>query len=53
MIRLKRAYHEPSKQDGLRILMERLWPRGVSKEKASVDLWQLLSERGRCGPLDQ
>ena len=39
MIRLKRAYEEPSKQDGMRILVERLWPRGVSKEKAAVDLW--------------
>lgn len=39
MIRLKRAYDEPSTQDGLRILVERLWPRGVSKEKAAVDLW--------------
>lgn len=39
MIRLKRAYDEPSKQDGLRIHVERLWPRGVSKEKAAVDLW--------------
>lgn len=39
MIRLKRAYDEPSRQDGLRILVERLWPRGVSKEKAAVDLW--------------
>jgi uncharacterized protein YeaO (DUF488 family) len=39
MIQLKRAYDEPSKRDGLRILVERLWPRGVSKEKAAVDLW--------------
>ena len=39
MIRLKRAYDEPSKQDGMRILVERLWPRGVSKEKAAFDLW--------------
>jgi uncharacterized protein YeaO (DUF488 family) len=39
MIYLKRAYDEPAKQDGLRILVERLWPRGVSKEKAAVDLW--------------
>lgn len=39
MIRLKRVYDEPSNQDGLRILVERLWPRGVSKEKATVDLW--------------
>lgn len=39
MIRLKRAYEDPAKRDGLRILVERLWPRGVSKEKAAVDLW--------------
>lgn len=39
MIRLKRVYDEPTKQDGLRVLVERLWPRGVSKEKAAVDLW--------------
>ena len=39
MIRLKRAYDAPSRQDGLRILVERLWPRGVRKEKAAIDLW--------------
>ena len=39
MIKLKRAYDKPARQDGLRILVERLWPRGVSKEKAAVDLW--------------
>jgi uncharacterized protein YeaO (DUF488 family) len=39
MIRLKRAYEEPSPGDGRRVLVERLWPRGLSKEKASVDLW--------------
>lgn len=39
MIQLKRSYDKASKQDGLRILVERLWPRGVSKEKAAVDLW--------------
>jgi uncharacterized protein YeaO (DUF488 family) len=39
MIRLKRAYEEALKEDGLRILVERLWPRGVSKEKAAIDLW--------------
>lgn len=38
-IRLKRAYEEPSKDDGTRILVERLWPLGVSKEKAAIDLW--------------
>lgn len=39
MIRLKRAYEPPSPRDGLRILVERLWPRGIKKEQAGVDLW--------------
>ncbi len=39
MIKLKRAYEAASKEDGLRILVERLWPRGVSKQKARIDLW--------------
>ncbi len=39
MIQLKRAYEEPSSGDGRRILVERLWPRGLSKERADVDLW--------------
>jgi len=39
MIRIKRVYGEPSKQDGYRILVDRLWPRGLTKERAKVDLW--------------
>ncbi len=39
MIKLKRAYEAASKDDGLRFLVERLWPRGVSKQKARIDLW--------------
>jgi uncharacterized protein YeaO (DUF488 family) len=39
MIRLKRAYEAPSSDDGTRILVERLWPRGVCKEEAAIDLW--------------
>ncbi len=39
MIKLKRAYETASVDDGLRILVERLWPRGVSKQKARIDLW--------------
>src|SRR6187401_373017 len=39
MIRLKRAYDRPAQRDGLRILVERLWPRGVSKKEAAIDLW--------------
>jgi uncharacterized protein YeaO (DUF488 family) len=39
MIKLKRAYEPASKGDGVRILVERLWPRGVSKQRAQIDLW--------------
>jgi uncharacterized protein YeaO (DUF488 family) len=39
MIHLKRAYDPPSDADGFRILVERLWPRGLTKEKAAIDLW--------------
>ena len=39
MIKLKRAYENPSPKDGLRVLVERLWPRGLAKERAAVDLW--------------
>ena len=38
-ILLKRIYEAPLQQDGFRVLVERLWPRGLSKEKARVDLW--------------
>src|SRR3954468_23914569 len=39
MIRLKRAYEPPSKSDGQRILVERLWPRGLTKARAAIDQW--------------
>ena len=39
MIRLKRAYEQPTADDGLRILVERLWPRGLTKEQARIDRW--------------
>jgi uncharacterized protein YeaO (DUF488 family) len=38
-ISLKRAYETPSPADDPRVLVERLWPRGLSKEKAAVDVW--------------
>jgi uncharacterized protein YeaO (DUF488 family) len=38
-IRLKRAYEKPERTDGTRILVDRLWPRGLTKEKAAIDLW--------------
>ncbi|MGE3108962.1 MAG: DUF488 domain-containing protein [Vicinamibacterales bacterium] len=39
MIHVKRAYEKPSRKDGLRILVERLWPRGLTKARAALDLW--------------
>lgn len=38
-IHIKRAYDEPSSEDGKRILIDRLWPRGLTKEKAKINLW--------------
>jgi uncharacterized protein YeaO (DUF488 family) len=38
-IAIKRAYAAPSDEDGYRILVDRLWPRGLSKDKARLDLW--------------
>ena len=38
-IRVKRVYEEPEESDGRRILVDRLWARGLSKEKAKVDVW--------------
>ncbi len=39
MIKVKRVYGEPDKNDGFRILVDRLWPRGLSKNKLKIDLW--------------
>ena len=39
MIKTKRIYESPAEEDGFRILVDRLWPRGVQKEKAKIDLW--------------
>ena len=39
MIKIKRIYEDYSKTDGYRILIDRLWPRGISKERAKIDLW--------------
>lgn len=48
-IKIKRVYEESAASDGYRVLVDRLWPRGVSKEKASVDQW--LKEIGPSGDL--
>jgi uncharacterized protein YeaO (DUF488 family) len=39
ILQVKRAYEPPSLNDGVRVLVDRLWPRGLSKARASVDLW--------------
>lgn len=38
-IRLKRVYDSPAAEDGFRVLVERLWPRGITKAEAHLDLW--------------
>ncbi len=39
MISIKRVYEGPSDKDGIRILVDRLWPRGISKERAEINFW--------------
>lgn len=39
MVRIKRVYEKPEAKDGWRVLVDRLWPRGMKKEAARVDLW--------------
>ena len=38
-LRIKRVYKPPDDRDGVRVLVDRLWPRGLSREKARIDLW--------------
>jgi uncharacterized protein YeaO (DUF488 family) len=39
MIKIKRIYEQAAEEDGFRILVDRLWPRGIKKETAKIDLW--------------
>lgn len=39
MINIKRVYEKPAKEDGLRVLVDRLWPRGMTKQSAHLDMW--------------
>jgi uncharacterized protein YeaO (DUF488 family) len=39
MLRIKRVYDKPGKDDGRRVLVDHLWPRGMTKEAAKIDLW--------------
>jgi uncharacterized protein YeaO (DUF488 family) len=39
MIKIKRVYEKPAKEDGWRVLVDRLWPRGMTKEAAHLDAW--------------
>jgi uncharacterized protein YeaO (DUF488 family) len=52
MIKLKRAHVAALKDDSLRILLERLWPRGVSKQQPGIDLWlkDLAGNRNAAAP---
>ena len=47
MLKIKRVYDPPAKEDGYRILVDRLWPRGLTKEKAAIEEW-----RRDLGPSD-
>jgi uncharacterized protein YeaO (DUF488 family) len=38
-VAVKRVYEEPAKADGVRVLVDRLWPRGLTKERAAIDSW--------------
>jgi uncharacterized protein YeaO (DUF488 family) len=38
-LRIKRVYKPPDDEDGVRVLVDRLWPRGLSRERAQIDLW--------------
>ena len=38
-LKIKRVYDQPDESDGFRVLVDRIWPRGLTKEKAAVDLW--------------
>jgi uncharacterized protein YeaO (DUF488 family) len=38
-LRIKRVYDDPAPSDGFRVLVDRLWPRGLTKKKAALDLW--------------
>lgn len=51
MIQLKRVYEKPSRKVGLRILIDRLWPRGQTEERAAVKLWPV--SPGRISPAGQ
>jgi len=39
MLKIKRIYDSPEKDDGFRVLVDRIWPRGISKDRAHLDLW--------------
>jgi uncharacterized protein YeaO (DUF488 family) len=39
MVRTKRVYEDPGPQDGYRVLIDRVWPRGISRERARLDEW--------------
>ena len=57
--RIKRIYEPAGKDDGLRVLVDRLWPRGIAKKKARIDLWLRdlspsddAASHGACRPVE-
>ena len=48
MIRLRRVYEKPSRKNGLQILVDRLWPLGLTKERAAVDALELLKRKSNA-----
>ena len=55
ILRIKRVYQPPDTEDGVRVLVDRLWPRGLSREKAEIDLWlkEIAPQRCSAPPLPQ
>jgi uncharacterized protein YeaO (DUF488 family) len=50
-VRVKRIYELAVRSDGFRVLVDRLWPRGISKERAALDLWMKDRALERASPL--
>jgi uncharacterized protein YeaO (DUF488 family) len=48
-LKIKRAYEKAERQDGLRVLVDRLWPRGMKRDEAQIDLW--LKDAAPSAPL--
>lgn len=50
-VQIKRVYEPAARSDGFRVLVDRLWPRGISKQRAALDLWMKHRPLDRASPL--